>query len=507
MAHSVTTTDLSRPLPHRWWGLAVLSVGVAVLAVDATVLNLAVPAITGDLDPTATQLLWIVDVYAFCVAAFLVTSGTLSDRVGPKKILLAGAMVFAVVSVLAGLAPTAGWLIVWRAAQGVAGSMLMPATLSLIGELFDDEKEKSFAVSVWIAVYAVGAAAGPIIGGALLEHFHWGSVFFINVPLCAIIAVGVSVLVPEAPVDRAERFDLPGAVLTAVMLFSMVYAVKSLTVHGLSPAGLACAVVAVAAGWLARRHLLRVKHPLIDLKLFHNRALSTVIAVNFVQMFIYLGVLFYISQYLQVVLGLGPESAALHMAPGLLCAVIGNLTTGKVMTRYRPRTLILVGMTVTCLGCLIFAACGAGLFAASGHTALVVAIGLMVTSIGGGIVDPVTNYFIVSTAPKGKAAAAASLSETGYEMGGAFGIAILGSVVAAVYRMGVDATGLLPEAARESVTTAHRLAESPAAAAAADQAFSTGVLVASVVAATVTAVAVAAVVVVIPARAARPAVG
>lgn len=466
--------------PNRWWGLSVLCVTIAVLAVDTTVLNFAIPSITAALQPSATQTLWIVDVYAFVLAALLITMGTLGDRVGRRKVLLVGAVCFGVASVAAGCATSPEMLIAGRALQGAAGATLMPSTLSLISAMFQNPAERARAISIWVAVYSMAAAAGPLIGGLLLRFFTWGSVFFINVPLVAIIVIAGSRVLPPSRAANPKPFDIRGAVLSIVALFSLVYAVKVIPVEGVSVGAVAIAVLAVVVGALWWRHLRRCPHPVIDVELLSRPTYATVVVVNGIAMFLYIGVLFYLSQYLQVVLGYSPITAGLLMVPGLLASMIAALVTGRFMARYSARGLLIVAFCIAAAASCVLGLDAYGAFEYSGAW---LTLGFAVFCFGTGMIDPVTNDYILAAAPPDRVGAAASISETGYELGGAFGTAILGAIVMAVYGAGV------PEEVADSLAVAHATGDADIIVLA-DAAFRSGVTASSAVA-TVTAIGVA----------------
>ena len=473
-----TAPDPATPYPFRWWGLAVLCCAIAILAIDTTVLNFAIPAITTDLYPSATQMLWVVDVYAFVVAALLVTMGTVGDRIGRRRLLLWGAFFFGVASVAAAFSHTPEML------QGAAGATLMPSTLSLIRAMFNNAAERARAVSLWVAVYSVGAAVGPLLGGFLLENFHWGSVFLINVPLVAVIILGGLCVLPKSAPTNTGLFDVKGAVLSIIALFSLVYVVKVLPVEGPSLLVALAAVTTAVTGFLLTRHVRSTPHPLIDVALLKDPVYTTVVVVNGVSMFLYIGMLFYLSQYLQLVLGYSPVQAALMMIPGLLSSLVATLITGRIMTGLSSRKILIRAFLITAVASLILGADALAVFEHIGGSGVWLGIGFAVLGVGVGMIDPVSNDFILSAAPPDRAGAAASLSETGYELGGAFGTAVLGSVLLAVYGYRLSLTTHVPEAALESLTRAHELAAGDAQViAAADDAFRLGVVASSIVAA------------------------
>ncbi|PRQ12491.1 MFS transporter [Corynebacterium sp. 13CS0277] len=473
--------------PHRWWGVVVLTFALAVLAVDATVLNFAIPAITEDIAPTAPQMLWIVDIYAFALAALLVTMGNVGDRFGRRNVLLWGTLFFALASAAAGLAHTPQILIVARFVQGIAGACLMPSTLSLISAMFKDPAERARAVSIWIAVYSVGAAAGPLIGGFILNHFHWGAIFFINVPLCAVVIVGGLMVLPKSRADNPPALDVKGALLSVVVLLSLVYVIKLLPHEGPTRAVLLVAVVCVAAGVVLARHLRRATNPVIDVVLLRDPTFATIVLVNGMSMFLYLGVMFFLAQYLQVVSGYSVSQAAWLMFPGLALVVVSTLITGRIMTKVPIRLLLIIALIGAIVGCLLM---GAGAWIESG---LAIALAFVLLNCSLGMIDPVSNAFILQAAPPERAGSAAGMSETGYELGGAFGTAILGSIVMSVYARLLPSEPALPAAAKESIATAHELAHDAAQLAEIDLAFSTGVVVACGAAALIGAAVLAAV--------------
>ena len=476
-----TVSDPAAPYPLRWWGLAVLCCAIAILAVDTTVLNFAIPAITTDLYPSATQMLWVVDVYAFVVAALLVTMGTVGDRIGRRRLLLWGAFFFGLASVAAAFSRTPEMLIAARALQGAAGATLMPST---IRAMFNNAAERARAVSLWVAVYSVGAAVGPLLGGFLLENFHWGSVFLINVPLVAVIILGGLCVLPKSAPTNTGLFDVKGAVLSIIALFSLVYVVKVLPVEGPSLLVALAAVTTAVTGFLLTCHVRSTPHPLIDVALLKDPVYTTVVVVNGVSMFLYIGMLFYLSQYLQLVLGYSPVQTALMMIPGLLSSLVATLITGRIMTGLSSRKILIRAFLITAVASLILGADALAVFEHIGGSGVWLGIGFAVLGVGVGMIDPVSNDFILSAAPPDRAGAAASLSETGYELGGAFGTAVLGSVLLAVYGYRLSLTTHVPEAARESLTRAHELAAGDAQViAAADDAFRLGVVASSIVAA------------------------
>lgn len=482
--------------PLRWWGVAVLALAVVILAIDMTVLNFALPAISRDLDPSGTQLLWIVDVYAFVIATLLITMGTLGDRIGRRKLLMWGIAGFGAASLLAAYSVSPVMLIVARALQGVAGATLMPSTLSLIKAMFPDKNELPRAIAVWISCYSLGAIIGPVLGGWLLEHFHWGSVFIINVPVAVAVIVGGLLVLPESKATAPGRFDIAGAVLSMVALFGVVGALKAATA-GLAwwiPALLATAALLAAGALVA--HLNNAPHPLVDVRLLRDRAYAVSVVINAMSSFLLVGAMFYLTQYLQVVLGISPVHAGLLLMPGMVASMAATMITGEMVGRFSARPLLLIAITLAAAGLAmhVVEASGAWPAVSSGTGAQVwFAASFILLGVGSGMIDPVTNTIILGSAPPEQSGAASALSETGYELGGAFGAAILGSVLVGVYSRELSTVDLPLDAAQsaelsDNVNSAHVLAESlPADLAAsvidvADTAFTSGMGWASAVA-------------------------
>ncbi|MGO1236011.1 MFS transporter [Microbacterium gubbeenense] len=431
---------------RRYLSLSVLIGAVLLLTIDATVLHLAVPALARDLDPTATQVLWIGDIYSFAIAGLLVTMGNLADRVGRKKLLLIGAAAFGSASVLAAFAPTAEILIAARLLLGVAGSTLMPSTLSLIRNIFTDPKERTRAIAVWSAAAASGIALGPLVGGLLLEHFWWGSVFLVNVPvMLAVIALGWWVL-PESKNPSPHRLDLISSALSMLAIIPFVYAIKQIAggSFGVS-AVIALALSVVGAVWFVRRQR-RSADPMIDVELFRNRSFSGAVAVNFISVFAMSGVLFFFSQYLQLARGLGALDAGLAQLPAAIASMLAITAVGFLLAKLGRGRAIALALTIGAVGLLVV-----GLVEGSEHLSLVL-IAMVPLGFGIGISETLSVDAVVSAVPQEKAGAASSISETAYELGAAMGIAVLGSVVTAIYRFGLPAGS--PEAARDSLATA-----------------------------------------------------
>ncbi|MEC3975668.1 MFS transporter [Amycolatopsis sp. H20-H5] len=431
---------------RQWWSLAVLVLPVLLISVDMTVLGFALPYLSEDLAPTGAQQLWIVDIYSFMLAGLLVLMGTLGDRVGRRKLLLTGAVAFGAASVLAAFSTSAMMLILARALLGVGGATLMPSTLSLIRSIFADARQRRFAIAVWSAGFSGGMAVGPVLGGYLLEHFWWGSVFLINVPVMALLLVAGPFLLPEARDPNPGRFDPASAVLSLAAMLPVVYGIKLVAEHGFTFTAVVAILAGLALGALFVRRQRKLDDPMLDLKLFADRTFSVSVVTNLLGVFALVGLLFLIPQYLQLVLGFSPLVAALWMIPATVAGIAGAFAAAQLAKHFRTSTLVGGGLLAGVAGFLVLTQLGAE----SGLGAVVIAFVL----VGGGVAqsETLTNDLVVSAAPPARAGAASAISETGYELGGALGTAILGSIATAVYRGG-HAEGT-PDAARETLGAA-----------------------------------------------------
>ncbi|MET7697474.1 MFS transporter [Streptomyces sp. NPDC005485] len=444
------TTELEKR-PGRWLALSVLVLAVLLVAVDATVLGLATPYISEDLKPSGTQLLWIGDVYSFVIAGLLVSMGSLGDRIGRKKLLLIGSAAFGAVSVLNAYATTPELMILARALLGVAGATLMPATLALIRNLFHDPRERSLAIGIWGATASAGTAVGPVAGGFLLEHFWWGSVFLINLPVMAVLVLVGIKLLPESRNPDPGPWDLTSVVLSLVGMIGLVYAVKEAAAHGVSgEAALAGVLGAGALCWFVRRQL-TLPTPLLDMRLFRNRGFSAAVLADLLTVLGLAGLIFFLSQYLQLVQGRGPLEAGLAELPAAVGAVVSGLIAGSVARRFSVRAVVAGGLAAVGLALAALTL----LSESTGYPLLGGA--LLVVGVGAGFSFTVTADVILSSVPKEQAGAASAVSETAYELGAALGIALLGSIVTGAYRDFTAPAGT-PSAAHESLGGAAEVA-------------------------------------------------
>ncbi|WP_327032399.1 MFS transporter [Micromonospora ureilytica] len=413
---------------REWIGLAVLALPTLLLALDLSVLYLALPSLSADLGADSTQQLWITDSYGFLIAGFLVTMGTLGDRVGRRRLLLIGAGAFAVVSVVAAYAPNPPLLIAARALLGVAGATLMPSTLALISNMFQIPAQRAVAVGVWMSCFMGGMAVGPVIGGVLLENFWWGSAFLLGVPVMAVLLVAAPLLLPEFRDPHPGRLDLVSVALSLATILPVVYGLKELARHGWRPLPVLAIMIGLLVGMVFVRRQRLLPHPLLDVGLFGNRTFTAALLVFLLNGVLMGGTFLLVSQWLQLVEGLTPLRAGLLLVPQAV-AMIGATTLAPLLARrFRPGHVMAVGQLVTAAGFLL-------LTGADGDRALlVVLVAFVVASAGIALPSALVTDLIVGSAPPERAGSAASLSETSGELGIALGVAVLGSVGAAVYR-------------------------------------------------------------------------
>ncbi|NUP42630.1 MAG: MFS transporter [Streptomyces sp.] len=450
-------TPRTRAGRREWLSLIVLTLAVVLLAVDGTVLILAIPALTADLMPTSTQVLWTGDIYSFMLAGLLVTMGNLADRIGRKKLLMIGSVGFGLASVVAAFAPNAEMLILARALLGLFGATIMPSTLSILRNTFEDPKQRASAIAVWAAGATGGAAVGPLVGGALLANFWWGSVFLINVPVMLLVVVCGITLLQESKHPEGKKIDLVSAVLSVLAIVPIVYAIKRLAGDGFDLSVAVSAVIGLGAGALFVRRQRRLEHPLVDISLFRVPAFAGAVAAETIAVFAFIGLLFFFSQYLQLVRGLGPFQAGLVELPATIASMVVIAIAGTVLTRLGRGRAIAVSMVASAFGLALLAVAEA----APGYWLLCIA--LSICGLGAGLSMTLSTDAVVGAVPKERAGAASSVSETAYELGVALGIAVLGSLQNVLYRARLDLPAGLPEDVRgpfhDSLATGAAIAE------------------------------------------------
>ena len=489
MPRRSTPTVPSRAGRREWFGLAVLFLPTLLVAIDNTVLGFALPAISAALVPSGTQVLWIVDVYPLVLAGLLVTMGTLGDRIGRRRALLIGVSGFGVVSFAAAFATDAAQLVGARALLGFFGAMLMPATLALLRTLFQDRAQRRLAVAIWATGFAAGAALGPILGGLLLQHFWWGAVFLVNVPVMVVLLVLGILVLSESRMPAPGRIDPLGVLLSLLAMGPAVLAIKAVGHDGVTGTAVLALLVAATAGVLfvrrARARLAAGEEPLLDVSLFASPVLRLAALANATTMFALTGLLFFSAQFLVLVAGLAPMDAGLVLLPGFVVTMLAGLAAARLGRMFPLRVLVPVGLLTTAAGFLLTTALG------SGHAVALLAAANVLVGAGIGVSETVTNDAILAAAPADRAGSASAVSETAYEIGAVLGTAVLGSVLSAAYRgtvavpssVGPVETGTASETLGGAVATAARLPGNEAAAllASARSAFVTGIALTSLV--------------------------
>ncbi|MCX3063129.1 MFS transporter [Streptomyces beihaiensis] len=436
----------ARPRVNRWVVLVVLCTSLLLVALDSTILYVALPSVTESLKPTSVELLWIGDAYPLVCASLLILFGTLGDRVGRRKILLLGYALFGAASALAVLADSAQVLITARALLGIGGAMIMPATLSILRDVFPDRHERAVAIGVWTAVAAVGAATGPVLGGFLVEHFWWGSVFLINIPLMAVMLPVCRLLVPESKGRSDGPWDLFGALVAALGVLGVVYGIKEwgTTRHLFEGrAALPFLAGALLLVLFVRRQRRRA-HPLIDMRLFAKAAFSTSVGCIVIAMLALVGLELIAVQYLQLVLGLSPLETGLRMLPLTFAAMAAGVSGSANLRRFGPRRMVSCGFALTALAVLLLVLMGAH------DRPLLLGFGFIL--LGFGFQSTLFGAYesMLSEAPADEAGGAAAIGETSYQLGAGMGIALLGSVMNAAYAPALGHARTVPEAARHA---------------------------------------------------------
>jgi DHA2 family multidrug resistance protein-like MFS transporter len=483
----VTINDTPRAGRREWAGLAVLAFSALFVSIDFFVLLLALPKLSVALGAGATQQLWITDIYGFVLAGFLVTMGTLGDRIGRRRLLLIGGAAFAACSLLAAFSTNPAMLITARALLGVAGATVTPSTLALIGNMFHDAKQRGVAISIWMSCFIAGSAIGQLLGGVLLNYFWWGSVFLPGVVAMVLLLVTGRALLPEFRNPNASKLDLVSVALSLATILPFIYGLKSLVTNGFQVLPAVAVVVGLVVGVLFVRRQRSLAEPLLDLRLFANRSFSVTLGTMLFSVMLSGAIMLFLTQYLQLVKNLSPLESGLLLLPSSAASVIGIMVPPMVARRIRPAFVIGGGLVISVLGLLLVTT-----VSSSSNVAQLVG-GMALVFFGAGPILALGTGIVMGSVPPEKIGSAAAISQTTNELGFALGIATLGSLGAAVYRAQVQVpTGVPANAAAAAHASlagatgaAHQL---PAGlgtqlAHAAEEAFTTGMGVAAAVAA------------------------
>ncbi|MFC5288219.1 MFS transporter [Actinokineospora guangxiensis] len=441
-------TTSTEPTPkagtRQWLGLAVLALPTLLVSMDVSVLHLAVPSISAGLGASAQEMLWIIDIYGFMIAGFLVTMGTLGDRIGRRKLLLIGGAAFAAASVFAAYASDPTMLIIARGLLGVAGATLMPSTLSLIVNMFADDRQRGFAIAVWVTMFSVGTALGPVIGGLVLQSFEWGAVFLLAVPIMVLLLAVGPVLLPEYKDPEGGKLDLASVALSLAAILPVIYGLKGLATDGGALLSVGAIVLGLAIAVLFVRRQKSVASPLIDVKLFSGRAFTISASALLLTMFIAGGTYLFVTQYLQLVAGRSPMAAGLWLLPAAFGLIVTSMLSPALAAKFGPAKVVAGGLALSGSGHLILLLVEAG----TSVTTLIVAFTILYA--GGGPVVALGTDLIIGSARPEQAGSASAISETSTELGMALGVAALGSLGTAVYRAQVT----VPEGTPAETATA-----------------------------------------------------
>ncbi|MGQ4269623.1 MFS transporter [Nocardiopsis changdeensis] len=432
----------ARATPKQWAGLAVLALPTMLLALDLTVLYMAVPHLGADLGADGTELLWIMDIYGFMVAGFLITMGTLGDRIGRRRLLLVGAVAFGAASVLAAFSTSTEMLIAARTLLGLAGAMLMPPTLALLTVMFKDPRQRSMAVAVWLMSFTAGGVLGPAVGGLLLEFFWWGSVFLLAVPVMAVLLLTGPFLLPEYRSAEAGRLDPVSVALTLAAILPFVHGMKEIAAGGPGVVPFLTLAAGLAAGAVFVRRQRRLADPLLDLRLFSSRTFTGALLALLLGQVVFYSFTYHFTQFMQLVQGLQPFAAGLWFIPLGIASVVGATVAPVLAARFPPAVVISGGLAVCATGFAAMAFVGP----ASGLALFMT--GAVVGVLGAQPLLALSTDMVVGSAPPERTGTASGMSETGAEFGAAMGIATFGSLSAAVYTSRVG--GLLPEGISEA---------------------------------------------------------
>ena len=419
--------------PRRWRILGVLVLALVVTAIDHTVINVAMPRLVDELGASSAQLQWVVASYTIVFAGLLLTAGSLGDRFGRRHALLTGLIGFLAGSVIAATAASTSVLIAGRCVMGAGGALIMPTTLSILVNVFGDPRERAKAIAAWTAASAAGIAIGPIVGGALMRHFSWSSVFWINVPLLALAFLGTLHLVPDSRDPHATRLDPLGALLSIAAIATLVYAIIEAPDRGwtsgssLTNFAVGGVLGAVFIGWELRR-----EDPMLDVNLFRRRGFSAGSITLTLLFFAAAGTVFLQAQYLQVVLDYTPLVAGLAIVPAAVGMVLGTGAGAHLAARHGGRVAVTAGVFTATAGIAVQAAF------ADGQGYLPTGVGLFLFGLGAGAAMPAATEVIMATLPPARAGVGSAVNDTVREFGGALGVAVIGSIAATGYATSMD---------------------------------------------------------------------
>jgi DHA2 family multidrug resistance protein-like MFS transporter len=450
---STSHTPTPRAGRREWIALAVIALPCLLYSMDLGALYLALPSLTIALKPSPAQLLWISDIYGFLLAGFLLTMGVVGDRIGRRRLLLIGAVMFGLASVLAAFATSVAMLIVARGLLGIAASTLAPSTLSMIRNMFLDDRQRTMAIGIWVMSFSAGSALGPALGGVLLHFFWWGSVFLIAVPVMVALLVLGPILLPEFREPDPRPLDLPSAALSLMAVLALVYGIKALAQNGFGPVAVAALLAGAALGLAFGRRQRTLAAPLLDLDLFRRPVFAVALSVNIFSLFLIFGVFFLTDQYLQLVLGLSPLAAGLWSVLPSAGFIVGSALAAAITRRGGPAATMTYGLAVAAAGLVVLTQVpGHG-----GHGLALTLTGTALLALGVSPVVAVATDVIVGAVEPANAGQASGISETGTELGGALGIAVLGSIATVVYRSHALAAGVHARTLAEAVHSAAQL--------------------------------------------------
>ncbi len=427
----MTVSDDIRQLesyPRRWWILGVLCLSVVIIGMDNFILNVALPTLVRSLDASETQLQWMVDSYILLFAALLLTMGSLGDRFGRRSVLQIGLVIFGVGSCFSAFSQSSNMLIMSRAFMGIGAAAIMPSTLSILTNVFPQE-ERVRAIGIWAGASAMGLAFGPILGGWLLENFFWGSVFLINVPIAVFALVAGQIILPNGRDPAAPRLDPLGAALSVVGLISLVYGIIEVPTKGwtsgeiIAAFALAAVVLTLFAAWE-----IRIDHPMLNLRFFRNRSFTAANATTTLTFFALSSALFFVTQYFQFVLGYSPLQTGIRLLPMVVTMLIMSPISPRIAERFGNKPSVAGGMAITAVTMFYFSKTTAD----SGYSTILISLVFMAVGMFLAMV-PATNS-IMSSLPPGKAGVGSAMNDTTRQVGGALGVAVLGSILTSSYR-------------------------------------------------------------------------